>query len=194
EHNGERCGGGSGGLIGYENAEVRQLMEKYGGYPEAEFVGYLGLVEKAKEMLADEAAGRLRPEAVPPRAEDIPIAELLLLGGVNHTRILELVLPHIHRAPDDPWWSRKLDECLGRGNRECIRMLLDRCDIARCAPTIMHEMAGGPRPASQGFCDEQEQLERARIPPPPRAPPARRDGGGKSTPLRRGPCFCRGRI
>lgn len=69
-------------------------MEKFGGYLDAEFVGYLGLVEKAKEMLADEAAGRLRPEAIPPRAEDIPIAELLLLGGVNHPQILELALSH----------------------------------------------------------------------------------------------------
>jgi ankyrin repeat protein len=178
-------------FIGYENSEMRQLMEKYGGYLDAEFVGYLGLVEKAEQMLADEAAGRLRPEAVPPRAEDTPIAELLLLGGVNHTRILELVLPLIHRAPDDPWWSRKLDECLGRGNRECIRMLLDRCDIARCAPTIMHEMAGGPWPVSQGFCDEQERLERARILLDAGARLDVRDEGEKSTPLGWACCFGR---
>jgi ankyrin repeat protein len=178
-------------FIGYENSEMRQLMETYGGYLDAEFVGYLGLVEKAKEMLADEAAGRLRPEAIPRRAEDIPIAESLLLGGVNHTGILTLVLPHIHRPPDDPWWSQRLGECLGRGNREGIRMLLDRCDIARCAPTIMHEMAGGPWLASEGFCDEKERLARARILLDAGARLDVRDEGEKSTPLGWACCFGR---
>jgi ankyrin repeat protein len=178
-------------FIGYENSEMRQLMEQYGGYLDAEFVGGLGLVDKAKEMLADEAAGRLRPEAIPAGAENIPIAESLILGGVNHTKILELVLPHIHRPPDDPWWAQKLDECLGRGNRECIRMLLGRCDLARCAPTIMHEMAGRPWPVSQGFCDEEERLARARILLDAGARLDVRDEGEKSTPLGWACCFGR---
>jgi ankyrin repeat protein len=178
-------------FIAYGNPEMQQLMEQYGGYLDAEFVGYLGLVDKAKEMLADEAEGRLRPEAIPPGAENIPIAEALLLGGVNHQKILELVLPRIHRAPDDPWWARKLDECLGRGNRECIRMLLQRCDIARCAPTIMHEMAGPPWPVSQGFCDEEERLARARILLDAGARLDVRDDGEKSTPLGWACCFGR---
>jgi ankyrin repeat protein len=178
-------------FIAYENPEMRQLMEQYGGYLDAEFVGYLGLADKAREMLADEAAGRLRPEAIPPRAENIPIAELLLMGGVNHTKILELVLPHIHRPQDDLWWGQKLDECLGRGKRECIRMLLERCDIARCAPTIMHEMAGRPWPASQGFCDEEERLARARILLDAGARLDVRDEGEKSTPLGWACCFGR---
>jgi ankyrin repeat protein len=178
-------------FVGYENPAMRALMEQYGGYLDAEFVGYLGLAGKAEEMLKDEAAGRLRPEAIPLRAENTPIAELLLLGGVNHSKILELALPCIHRPPEDPWWGGKLNECLGRGSRECIRMLLARCDIARCAPTIMHEMAGGPWPLSEGFCDEEERLARARMLLDAGARLDVRDEWEKSTPLGWACCFGR---
>jgi len=177
-------------FIGYGNPEMRALMEQYGGYLDAEFVGGLGLVDKAREMLADEAAGRLRPEAIPPRAEGIPIAELLF-GGVSHSQILELALPHIHRPPDDPWWGEKLEEAVGRGNRAAIRMLLERCDVRQCAPTIMHRMAGRPWPTSQGFCDEEERLERARILLDAGARLDVRDEWEKSTPLGWACCFGR---
>jgi hypothetical protein len=178
-------------FIGYGNPEMKELMEQYGGYLDAEFVGCLGLVDKAKEMLADEAAGRLRPEAIPLFCENIPVAELLLMGGVSHLHILELALPHIHRPPDDPWWAQKLDESVGRGNRETIRMLLEHCDIRRCAPRIMHEMAGGPWPVSQGFCDEAERLARAGILLDAGARLDVRDDWEKSTPLGWACCFGR---
>jgi len=178
-------------FIAYGNPAMRDLMEQYGGYLDAEFVGGLGLVDKAREMLAHEAAGRLRPEAIPPRSEDIPVAELLMMGGVTNSEMLELVLPHIHRPPDDPWWGQKLEDSVGRGNRDTIRILLGRCDVRRCAPTIMHHMADRPWPESQGFCDEQERLARARILLDAGARLDVRDGWEKSTPLGWACCFGR---
>ena len=65
-----------------------ELMERYGGYLDAEMVGWLGLTDKAKQMLADEAVGVLRPQAIPDSAAGQPVAELLLIGGVNHPEIL----------------------------------------------------------------------------------------------------------
>lgn len=83
-----------------------QLMERHGGHLDAEMVGWLGLSDQARQLLADEAAGRLRKEAVPDWAEGLPIAELLLIGGINHPEIIQMALPHIDRPRDDPWWRR----------------------------------------------------------------------------------------
>jgi len=148
---------------GEKNTALIELMERHGGYLDAEMVGWLGLVDKARQLLSDEAAGRLRKEAVPEWAEDRPIAELLLIGGVNHPEILQLALPHIERPRDDPWWEKKLDESCGRGDLTCLRLLLERCDVGKCAPTILHGIAGGPGPQSQGFCTGAELVVKAQI-------------------------------
>lgn len=99
---------------GHKDWAMIELLERHGGYLNAEMVGWLGLAEKAKQMLDDEAAGRLRKEAIPPSAEGQPVTELLLIGGVNHAEILKLALPLIERSRDDPWWAKKLDESCGR--------------------------------------------------------------------------------
>jgi ankyrin repeat protein len=83
---------------GQKDRAMIDLLERHGGYLDAEMVGWLGLAEKAKQMLDDEAAGRLRKEAIPPSADSQPVAELLLIGGVNHAEILRLALPRIQRA------------------------------------------------------------------------------------------------
>jgi hypothetical protein len=83
---------------GQKDRAMIGLLERHGGYLDAEMVGWLGLAEKAKQMLDDEAAGRLRKEAIPPSADSQPVAELLLIGGVNHAEILRLALPRIQRA------------------------------------------------------------------------------------------------
>jgi hypothetical protein len=92
-----------------------------------------------------------------------PIAELLLIGGVNHAEILQLALPHIDRPRDDPWWEKKLDECCGHGDLTCLRLLLERCDVSKCAPTILHAVAGRPGPRSQGFCTAEELVVKAKM-------------------------------
>ena len=166
-----------------KNAAMIELMERYGGYLDAEMVGWLGLTDKAKQMLADEAAGVLRPQAIPDSAAGQPVAELLLIGGVNHPEILQLALPRIDRPRDDPWWDAKLDESCGRGDPACLRMLLERCDVGKCAPTILQRVAGDPWPVSQQFWPEEERVPKARMLLDAGARLDSRDEWSKSTPL-----------
>jgi ankyrin repeat protein len=168
---------------GRKDRAMIDLMERHGGYLDAEMVGWLGLAGKAKEMLDDEAAGKLRREAIPASAEGQPVGELLLIGGVNHMEILKLALPRIQRARGDPWWARKLDESCGRGEIGCLRLLLEHCDVAACAPTILHEIAGGEWPQSQGFRPEEERAIKAEILLDAGARLDTRDDWSKSTPL-----------
>src|SRR5262249_54749682 len=127
---------------GQKDQAMIDLFERHGGYLDVEMVGWLGLTDKAKQQLDDEAAGRLRKEAIPSLAERQPVAELLLIGGVNHLEILTLALPRIQRSRHDPWWAKKLEESCGRGEVSCLRLLLEHCDVAACAPTILHEISG----------------------------------------------------
>jgi hypothetical protein len=50
---------------GKKNTAMIELLERHGGYLDAEMVGWLGLADQARQLLSDEAAGRLRKEAVP---------------------------------------------------------------------------------------------------------------------------------
>ena len=145
-------------------------------------VGWLGLAGQARQLLSDEAAGCLRKEAVPDWGEDQPIAELLLIGGVNHAEILQLALPHIDRPRDDPWWAKKLDESCGRGVLTCLRLLLERCDVGKCAPTMLHGI-GVPGPQSQGFCTAGELVVKAKMLLDAGARLDVRDDWHKTTPL-----------
>lgn len=168
---------------GQKDGPMVDLLERHGGYLDAEMVGWLDLAEKAKQMLDDEAAGRLRNEAIPPSAEGQPVAELLLIGGVNHSEILKLALPRIQRPRHDPWWAKKLDESCGRGDISCLRLLLEHCDVAACAPTILHEIASGEWPQSQGFRPEEERAIKAEMLLNAGARLDTRDDWSRSTPL-----------
>jgi hypothetical protein len=94
-----------------------------------------------------------------------------------------LALPRIERPPDDPWWTGKLDEACGRGEPICLRLLLERCDVSQCAPTILHLIAGEPWPSSQGFRPEEERVMKARLLLEAGARLDVRDAWNKSTPL-----------
>src|SRR5262249_29891412 len=45
--------------------DVIAVLEGYGGFADALVAGYFGLIDRARQMLDDEAAGRLRPRTVP---------------------------------------------------------------------------------------------------------------------------------
>jgi ankyrin repeat protein len=142
-----------------KNPTLIELLERHGGYLDADLVGYGGMVEKARQLLDDEAAGRLRPEAIPYRKEGRPIAEILIGDGLGNREMLELVLPRIHRARDDPWWAWKLHRAWGDHDVATLRMLLERCDVAVCAPTELHQIAGNwPR---SGPYDPVDRLRKA---------------------------------
>jgi len=119
-----------------------ELLERYGGYLDADLVGHAGLVDKARQMLDDEAAGRLHPQAIPYMSEARPIAEILIGDGLGNMEMLQLALPRINRPRGDPWWASRLRRAWGEFDVAVLRMLLKHCDIAICAPTELHEIAG----------------------------------------------------
>ena len=145
--NGHIWASGTPLYAGYRNVAMRELLERHGGYLDAELVGYLRLTEKAKEMLADEAAGRLRPEAMPHPGGTV--GELLMLGCGDDEEMLRIALPHVHRAPDDEWWSERLNDARC-GNPECFRLVLERCGdlVRRPDVTVL-----------RGIADEWPQLK-----------------------------------
>jgi ankyrin repeat protein len=168
---------------GQKDRAMIDLLERHGGYLDAELVGWLGLTDKAEQLLTNEAAGRLWEEAIPAWADGRPVAELLLIGGVNHPEILKLALPHITRTPDDPWWAKKLDESCGRGDLSCLQLLLEHCDVATSAPTILQAVSSGEWPQSQGFRPEEERVVKAAMLLDAGARLDTRDEWLKSTPL-----------
>jgi ankyrin repeat protein len=128
--------------LAYEakNTAMIELLERHGGYLDAEFIGSLGLMDRAKLMLADEAAGRLSPQALPPTAQGEPVAEHLI--SLRSVEMLQLALPRITRSRDDPWWADKWRGAWAFAEPACLRLLLECCDVHACAPTSLHELAG----------------------------------------------------
>jgi hypothetical protein len=96
---------------------------------------------------------------------------------------LRLALPQIHRSPEDPWWEDRIDEACGRGELVCLQVILERCNVAQCAPTILHRIAGGDWPASQEFRPESERAVKANALLDAGARLDTRDSWNKSTPL-----------
>jgi ankyrin repeat protein len=128
---------------GQKDRTIIDLLESHGAYLDAELVGALGLTEKARQMLDDEAAGRLRPGTIPDWAGAMTVAEVLLTHAAGNPEILRVALERIDRARDDPWWFGKLSDA--RSNLTCLRLVLDRCDPnvpGAFGRTILHDMAG----------------------------------------------------
>ena len=127
---------------GKKDQAMIDLLESHGAYLDAECVGDLGLAEKARQMLDDEAAGQLRPGIIPDWFAAMPVAEVLLVHGAGKPQILQLALERIDRARQDPWWFGQLSNA--RGNLACLRAVLDRCDPNVPGPlgrTILHDVA-----------------------------------------------------
>ncbi len=127
---------------GEKNQVMIALLESHGAYLDAELVGALGLAEKARQMLDDEAAGRLRPGSIPDWAGTMPVAEVLLVHGASKPEILRIALERTDHARDDPWWFDRLSNA--RADLTCLREVLDRCDPNIRGPfgrTILHDLA-----------------------------------------------------
>jgi ankyrin repeat protein len=125
-----------------KNQAMIELLERHGGFLDAECVGDLGLSEKALQMLDDEAKGRLRPGIIPDWAATMTVAEVLLRHGSGKPEILRMALERIDRPRDDPWWFGRLSDA--RGNLTCLRLVLDRCGpnvLGAFGRTILHDVA-----------------------------------------------------
>ncbi len=109
-----------------------KLLEQRGGFLDAISAGFARQTAAAKELLAEEAAGRLRPGAVTPGrtvAEDL----LWTAAGGGDAEIVRLALECIVWPRQDSRWLWPLWQaftCDGGIKRgiACFRLLLDRLD------------------------------------------------------------------
>jgi hypothetical protein len=133
-----------------------QLLERHGGVVNATATGYLGLADRATQLLQDEAAGRLREGAVSPGR---PVAEALLESAADggHAELVRMALGHLDWPRGDARWHWMLMRPLGRhsaserdGYLACFRMILERAGVdvpGRFGRTLLHDVAAAwPRP------------------------------------------------
>jgi ankyrin repeat protein len=134
------------------NREMIALLERHGGFADALVAGSFGLVEPAQRMLADEAAGRLRPRSTP---DGIPVAARLLDSAASggHVDIVRLALQHLDWPPNDEHWHWNLMRPLGahsENDRErflkCFELMVERSGANARGPygrTILHDVCAG---------------------------------------------------
>jgi ankyrin repeat protein len=171
------------------NRELIAVLERYGGFADALVAGYFGLIDQARQMLADEAAGRLQPRTVPDGAT---VAARLLDCGADGGRpdIVRLALEHLDWPPGDARWHWNLMRPLGahpEGDRDrylrCFELMIQRAGGDAPGPsgrTILHDIcAGWPRKTSTA----EERVAFATIVLDAGARLDRRDALLKSTPL-----------
>jgi hypothetical protein len=145
------------------------LLEKHGGVVDASTAGILRLVDKARELLEDEAAGRLKEGTHAPRW---PLVEELLFYAADggDPEIVRMALERLDWPREDPRWHGILMRNLGnhaepdrRRHVECFRQILDRCDPSvqgKFGRTILHDLAADwPHPSP----DPEERTEFASL-------------------------------
>jgi ankyrin repeat protein len=139
--------------IAYEanDREMVQLLERYGGTVNAGLAGRFGLVEKARQMLADEAAGLLAEREI--SWPGPPVAAALVCAGADGAQpdIVRLALGHLDWKPGDSVWHQYLFRSLaGRSEQErersfaCFKLMLERSGPHVFAPdgrSILHDVA-----------------------------------------------------
>jgi hypothetical protein len=121
-----------------------KLLEQHGGFLDAISAGFACQTEAAKQLLTDEAAGRLRPGAVSPGrtvAEDL----VWTAAGGGDAEIVRLALERIDWPRADGRWLWPLWQaftCDGGVERglACFRLLLNRADPNQSdsGRTILH--------------------------------------------------------
>ena len=126
------------------------LLQRYGGVPEATTAGLFRRTELARKMLAGEA--KYGSEGV----GGDTLAEQLLWGGAcgGDAEIVRMALEHIDRPKDDPWWFHIMEQPIrmwsdGGAQLDCLKLILERCGpniVGRSGDgfnlTILHSVAG----------------------------------------------------
>jgi ankyrin repeat protein len=140
--------------------DMVELLRRHGGVVSADTAAIYRQTDLARQMLADEARGKL-PEGIV--APGKPVAEELLRFGASggDPEIVRMALERIDWPRDDPGWFRSMTEplyfwhhipWLYAGYREldrgtylpCFRLILERCDpnlIGSFGRTVLHEVA-----------------------------------------------------
>jgi ankyrin repeat protein len=126
------------------------LLERHGGVVNATTAGYLGLADRATQLLEDEAAGRLAEGAVSPGGS---VATALLESAADggHVELVRMALDHVDWPPGDVRWQWMLMRPLGHHSASerdrylaCFRMILDRSGVdvpGRFGRTLLHDVA-----------------------------------------------------
>ena len=120
-----------------------RLLEQHGGLLDAVSAGFACQIEAARQLLADEAAGRLRPDAVLPGST---VSEDLLWTacGGGDAEIVRLALKRIDWPRQDSRWLGSLWQAFTCDDVErglaCFRLVLDRADPnhSDSGQTILH--------------------------------------------------------
>ncbi len=133
--------------------EFVELLESYGARLDAISAGFACQTEAARQLIADEDAGRLRADAVTPGST---VAEDLLwtAAGGGDAEIVAMALARIGWPREDTRWGWPLWQAftchsgIDRG-LACFRLLLDRADpnASGGGCTILHTVM------AQGGCE-----------------------------------------
>jgi ankyrin repeat protein len=127
------------------NRDLIALLERHGSVTDALVAGYFGLVDRARDLLAETPA----------------VAAELLVNGADggHVEVVRLALAHLEWPPADARWHGHLMRVLGahpeadRGRYfTCFRLMLDRAGShapGAYGRSILHDVCGGwPRETS----------------------------------------------
>jgi len=133
------------------------LLEKHGGVVDASTAGILRLTDKARQLLEDEAAGRLREGS---HAPGWSVAEELLFYGSDggDPEIVRMALERLDWGREDSRWHGMLMRSLGdhaeadrARHAACFGQVLDRCNPSipgKFGRTILHDLAADwPHPS-----------------------------------------------
>jgi ankyrin repeat protein len=122
-----------------------ELLARHGGVLPPVSIGLFRERELAKEMLADEAAGRHLPAGI---LEGRNVSEDLLRGAADSgdPEIVRMALPGVDWPRDSDRWFWILMQAVWAGSAECLGLVLTRCDPnlrhPRFGRTILHDVAG----------------------------------------------------
>jgi hypothetical protein len=126
------------------DAAMVSLLEAHGARHAPTFVGELGLVEQARHLLEEDAAGRTPAGFAAPGST---VAEDLLWGAMGNASpaIAQLALKRIGWPPDDPRWYRFLENGMYSPARpDNFRLVLGRSHPDMTGPwnaTLLHQIA-----------------------------------------------------
>jgi ankyrin repeat protein len=107
------------------------LLKRYGGVVDPVTIGLFHQKELARQMLADEAEGRL-PAGILEREN---VSENLLRGAADggDPEIVQTALPGVDWSREDERWYWILMQAVWAANPECFGLILQRCD-----PNLRH--------------------------------------------------------
>jgi ankyrin repeat protein len=121
-----------------------ELLKRYGGVVDPVTIGLFHEKELAKQMLVDEAEGRL-PAGI---LEGRNVSEDLLRGAADSgdPDIVRISLEGIDWGREDDRWYWILMQAIWSANTECFRLIIEHCNPnlrhPRFGRTILHDVAG----------------------------------------------------